>query len=273
MEIKLNDGSICDDKDIVINKWKYDFEEMLNKNSDTSISNEIENCNSDIICDEILDGEITSSEVYNVVKISKCGKSPGVDDIPVELYKNPTALNALIRVFNICYNSGKVPAMWNKCIITPIPKSSTADPRDPMSYRGISLAPVAYKLYCGVLNARLTGKLTELEVINDEQNGFRKSRSTIDHLSTLTTIIETRKLCKLSTFCAFVDFKKAYDWVNRNLLFSKLESLGLSTKISTVHDLSYEIMPICYGTKTCKDRFSRDGFLVKTCKGRDVRLK
>ncbi|CAC5385800.1 unnamed protein product [Mytilus coruscus] len=50
MEIKLNDGSICDDKDIVINKWKCDFEEMLNKNSDTSISNEIENCNSDIIC-------------------------------------------------------------------------------------------------------------------------------------------------------------------------------------------------------------------------------
>ena len=94
-------------KVIVINKWKCDFEEMLNKNSDTSISNEIENCNSDIICDEILDGEITSSEVYNVVKISKCGKSPGVDDIPVELYKNPTALNALIRVFNICCNPVK----------------------------------------------------------------------------------------------------------------------------------------------------------------------
>ncbi|CAC5379517.1 unnamed protein product [Mytilus coruscus] len=66
MEIKLNDGSICDDKDIIINKWKCDFEEMLNKNSDTSISNEIENCNSDIICDEILDGEITSSEIYDI---------------------------------------------------------------------------------------------------------------------------------------------------------------------------------------------------------------
>ncbi|CAC5360691.1 unnamed protein product [Mytilus coruscus] len=81
MEIKLNDGSICDDKNMVINKWKCDFEEMLNKNSDNS--NETENCNSDIICDEILDGEITTSEVYNVVKVSKCGKSPGVDDIPL----------------------------------------------------------------------------------------------------------------------------------------------------------------------------------------------
>ncbi|CAC5422619.1 unnamed protein product [Mytilus coruscus] len=57
MEIKLNDGSICDDKNMVINKWKCDFEEMLNKNSDNR--NEIENCNNDIICDEILDSEIT----------------------------------------------------------------------------------------------------------------------------------------------------------------------------------------------------------------------
>ncbi|CAG2245830.1 unnamed protein product [Mytilus edulis] len=78
---------------------------MLNKNSD--ISNDIENCNSDIICNEILDVEITINEVYNVVKISKCGKSLGVDNIPVKLYINTTALNALIRVFKIYYNKKK----------------------------------------------------------------------------------------------------------------------------------------------------------------------
>ena len=61
-----------------------------------------------------------------------------------------------------------------------------------MLYRGITLAPASYKLYCGVLNDRLTDKPDELEFINDEQNGFRKGRETIDHLSTLTFIIETR---------------------------------------------------------------------------------
>jgi hypothetical protein len=34
-------------------------------------------------------------------------------------------------------------------------------------------------------------------------------------LPNLTTIIETRKLNILPTFCAFIDFKKAYDCVNR----------------------------------------------------------
>ena len=134
-------------------------------------------------------------------------------------------------MFNICFNSGIIPDIWSKGIITPIPKSSTSDPRDPSSYRGITLAPVSYKLYCVVLNARLNIKLDDSDVLHDEQNGFCKERSTIDHLSSLTTIIETRKLKKMSTFVAFVDFKKAYDWINRTLLFKKLEFIGLNTKM------------------------------------------
>ena len=51
----------------------------------------------------------------------------------------------------------------------------------------------------------------------EEQNGFRKGRSTVDYLSTLTSIIETRKLKKLSTFAAFIDFRKAYDKINRSI--------------------------------------------------------
>jgi len=133
-----------------------------------------------------------------------------------------------------------------KVDITPIPKSSTSDPRDALLYRGITLAPTSYKIYCGVLNSRLTVKLDDLEYLNDEQNGFRKGRSTIDHLSTLTTNIDTRKLRKTSTFCAFIDFKKAYDWVNRNLLFCKLESLGLSSKIiKALHSLYYINVQSC----------------------------
>ena len=67
------------------------------------------------------------------------------------------------------------------------------------------------------------------DIIHDEQNGFRKSKNTIDHLSTPTSIIETRKRRKLSTLAAFVDFKKAYDTVNKSLLFRDLNDLGIST--------------------------------------------
>ncbi len=37
--------------------------------------------------------------------------------------------------------------MWIKGIINPIPKDNTLNPRDPMSYRGITMACAMYKLY------------------------------------------------------------------------------------------------------------------------------
>ena len=69
------------------------------------------------------------------------------------------------------------------------------------------------------------------ELVGDEQNGFRRGRSCIDHLSSLTSLIETRNKLKLETFAAFVDFSKAYDRVDRQLLWGKLSQLGLSGKM------------------------------------------
>lgn len=59
-----------------------------------------------------------------------------------------------------------------------------------------------YKLYCAVLNKRLTKWSAENNKVAEEQNGFRKNINTIDHLNTLTPVIETRMKKKLSTVCA-----------------------------------------------------------------------
>ena len=202
---------------------------MLNSNS---ASNSNSSCNENYnISDDFLDREISVDEVYNVIRVAKCGKAPGYDEIPVEVYKNQTALCALTRIFNVCFSTGKVPDVWSRGIITPIPKSSTSDVRDPLAFRGITLAPSSYKIYCGILNSRLTKSLDDFDILHDEQNGFRTNRSTLDHLSTITSIIECRKIRKLSTFAAFIDFKKAYDTINRNLLFCKLQEIGISCKM------------------------------------------
>ena len=132
-----------------------------------------------------------------------------------------------VVVMNTCYSIicieciGKIPSMWSKGI-TSITKCSTSDTRDPPSYWGVTLAPCSYKLFCSILNYRLVSWLETKNVLHDEQNDFRCGRSTIDHLSTHSSIIETRKLRKLSTVAVFEDFKKAYDTVNRNLLFNDL---------------------------------------------------
>ena len=79
----------------------------------------------------------------------------------------------------------------------------------PLSYRGIALASLVYKIYCSVINERLSRWVEDNDKVTDEQNGVRRQRSTIHHVSSLTSLIETRKKLKKSTFCAFIDFKKA----------------------------------------------------------------
>ena len=68
--------------------------------------------------------------------------------------------------------------------------------------------------------------------------GSGKKRSTIDNLSSVTNLIETRKKLKRSTFCACIDLIEAYDSVNRELLWHKLEHLGISgTMLNAIESL------------------------------------
>ena len=65
----------------------------------------------------------------------------------------------------------------------------------------------------------------------EEQNGFRIGRSTGDHLSSLSLTVETRLKRKLDSFAIFIDFSKAYDRINRDLLWHKLNVLGVDGKM------------------------------------------
>ncbi len=132
-----------------------------------------------------------------------------------------------------------------KGIINPIPKDNTLDPIDPMSYRGITLACAMYKLYCGVLNSRLVAWAEENGLIEDEQHGFRADRSCVDHLSSLTNIIETQKLFKQSTFKAFIHFIKAFDRINSDFLWLKLKHLGLPSKMLNAIKAIYNDVSCC----------------------------
>ena len=62
----------------------------------------------------------------------------------------------------------------------------------------------------------------------EEQNGFRASRSCIDHILVLCSILRNRKALGLSTFLSYIDFQKAFDSVDRNLLFFKLSQIGVT---------------------------------------------
>ena len=79
-----------------------------------------------------------------------------------------------------------------------------------------------------MLNSRLQKYLDENNILVNEQNGFRASRSCIDHIYALCTILRNRKLMGQDTFLAFIDFQKAFDSVDRNFLLFKLSKIGVT---------------------------------------------
>ena len=83
------------------------------------------------------------------------------------------------------------------------------------------------KIYSSILTARLQNFLENNKILVDEQNGFRAARSCIDHIFVLTTVLRNRKSLGLGTFLAFIDYKKAFDSVDRSLLLYKLLEIGI----------------------------------------------
>ncbi len=124
-----------------------------------------------------------------------------------------------------------MPSIWVKAIINPIPKGAGKDPFVPLNYRGISLLSCMSKTFTSLLNERIVKYCDDLGILADEQNGFRKGRSCVDHLFSLTSIIRNRLANRCPTFCAFIDMEKAFDWVDRDLLLYRLSLYQINGKI------------------------------------------
>ncbi len=245
-EIVNDDGTVSHDQGEVLQKWASDFSQLLNPandaNGDMDVNHSAARQN---VIEAGINDPITRQELLRMLVKAKNGKSSGYDEIPTEVLRNDAAKEYMLKLFNMCFHNGIVPSMWLYGIVSPIPKNATCDPRVPLNYRGIVLAAAMYKLYCGILNHRLQFWADVNNAIEDEQNGFRPERSCIDQLSCFTNIIECRKVARKSTYVAFVDFSKAYDRVNREILWDKLVSLGVHGKMLLAIQSIYKDVNYC----------------------------
>lgn len=99
------------------------------------------------------------------------------------------------------------------------------------NYRGITVGPVLAKVFVMILESRISQWVETNDLRAKGQAGFRKDFRTTDNLFILRTLTEQARFQKKKLYTCFVDFKKAFDTVPRDLLWQVLEGLGINGRI------------------------------------------
>ena len=83
------------------------------------------------------------------------------------------------------------------------------------------------------MNNRLSKHVDEY-ILGEEQADFREGYSTMDHIFVLQLVIELYQSVHKRVYCAFIDYRKAFDYVNRPLLWRKLLFYDINGKFLNV---------------------------------------
>ena len=182
-----------------------------------------------------LDFLIALGELQVVSRGLKGGKAHGYDNISNEMIAVLVEIypEIVLKLFNGILKSGKSVPDWGVGMIVPIHKDGAR--LDPSNYRGITLMSCLGKLFLAILNARLIKYVAEKDILGLNQLGFVLGNRTSDAHLIINTIVG--KFCHKKNskiFSCFVDFRKAFDSVPRDVLLKKLLGFGVGGKFFNV---------------------------------------
>lgn len=206
-------------KDIIDTATSY-YKNLYRSNDNIGSQHNIENN----ITNEDLPPFITA-ELTQALLSLKTAKSPGEDGITNDILKaiaDPLT-PLLLNLFNEILIQKTIPLEWEKTVVTLLYKKG--DPKNIGNYRPISLLQGLYKVFTGMLLKRLRIILDFNQPI--EQAGFRPKFSTMDHIFTISQIIERYNEYGKTLYIAFIDYSKAFDSISHKALWAALESQGI----------------------------------------------
>ena len=196
-------------------------DKYLNKNIDyDSIKNNIENFEKiKNLSTNYFD--ITLREIEIAINKLKPSFKPGPDGIPSVFIKNcySSLLKPLFILFNLSIKFGNLHPLWKSAHINPIFKSGS--PQDIENYRPVALISAIPKILDNIMSVKLKSLLPD--IISAKQHGFMNNRSTLTNLAIYTNYIYSCFESKSQVDSIYLDFKKAFDLVDHEILIFKLK--------------------------------------------------
>ena len=180
----------------------------------------------------LFEDPLTLGELDQAIKQLKQRKAPGPDKIHNEMINHLGIFGkkSLLHLINMTWEKGQLPRTWKNAFISPILKKDK-DPKEPGSYRPISLTSCIGKVGERMINRRLYWWLEDSEVLSEVQAGFRAGSRTEDQLFRLCQDIQDGFQDSKHTTAVFIDLQQAYDRVWRKGLLLKMQRMGICGKI------------------------------------------
>ena len=198
----------------------------------------------EVIVIEELDIKVTIEELEKGIKELKKDKAAGHDAIVNEFIINaPCVVKCLLlAIFNNILLLEYFPDKW--CVGSIVPIFKSGDKNEVNNYRGITLLSVVGKLFTKIMNTRLNKWAEKEHVLTESQFGFRKSKGTTDCIFMLQGLIEKLLGNGDNMFAVFIDYEKAFDFLDRGAIWAKLVKSGVSSKLIRIFQSMYEKMKL-----------------------------
>ena len=132
-------------------------------------------------------------------------------------------------MWNTSLESGVVPSYYKVSYVAPLYKKGSHALAS--NYRPVSLTSHIIKLFERVLRKRLVHHLESNSLLCNNQHGFRSGRSCLTQLLSHFDDILQNLLQNIDTDSIYLDYAKAFDKVDHDLLITKLRRYGVHPKL------------------------------------------
>lgn len=170
-------------------------------------------------------GEHFAKDLRKVISKLNANGCPGMDGIHPSWIKRggDAVISALAAYLRLVWQSGTVPDTFRRMLIKPLYKRKGSH-SDPTKYRPIALLDAPMKVYEALLEIRLRKYLEKIDVLSPGQAGARAGRRTMEN----ELILRDATRCRAGpTAIAWLDAVKAFDSVDRHVLFTQMRALGV----------------------------------------------
>ena len=188
----------------------------------SSLSNKLSAAYANVLGDAV----VTAAEVEKAICGTAPGKAPGLDGVPGELFRQFRRQLApiLARLYTAIGSTHACPVGFLDGVVIPVLKPE-GDAVDVDSYRPLQLLCYDYRILAKVLANRLLAVAGS--IIDPAQCAFLYHRHIGDSIRLLQMLPAWLKEEQRSAIAAFLDFRKAYDTLSREFLYSVASALGV----------------------------------------------